>query len=122
MVHRIVVALDCGQVINPDTIEAQVEGAITYGLSAALFGEITVNKGRVEQENFDTYPIMRIDEMPKVEVHLIKSTAPMGGIGEAGLPPATPAVCNALFALTGARIRKLPIRPGDLRKDGDLGG
>ena len=122
VVHRIVVALDCGQVINPDTIEAQVEGAIVYGLSAALYGEITVNKGRVEQENFDTYPIMRIDETPKVEVHVIRSAAPIGGIGEPGVPPAAPAVCNALFALTGVRIRKLPIRPGDLLKDGDLGG
>ncbi len=117
-VHRIVAAVDCGQYINPDTIEAQVEGAIVYGLTAALYGEITVEKGRVQQANFDTYPIMRIDEMPKVEVHLMKSTAPIGGIGEPGLPPAAPAVCNALFALTGKRIRRLPIRAEDLENGG----
>lgn len=121
VVHRIVAALDCGQVINPDTIEAQVEGAVVYGLTAALCGEITVNRGRVEQENFDTYPIMRIDEMPMVEVHLIRSSAPMGGIGESGLPPAAPAVCNALFALTGVRIRKLPIRPADFQQAEGVG-
>ena len=108
-VHRIVAVVDCGPYVNPDTIEAQVEGAIVYGLSAALYGEITLKDGRVEQQNFDSYPVMRLDDMPVVEVHLLKSDAPMGGIGEPGLPPATPAVCNALFALTGRRVRKLPV-------------
>lgn len=108
-VHRIVAAVDCGPYVNPDTIEAQVEGAIVYGLSAALYGEITLKNGRVEQANFDAYPIITLPDMPKVEVHLLESDAPMGGIGEPGLPPATPAVCNAIFALTGKRVRRLPI-------------
>ena len=109
-VHRVVAAVDCGPYVNPDTIEAQVEGAIVYGLTVALKGEITVAGGRVEQANFDAYPMMRIDDMPKVEIVLIESDAPMGGIGEPGLPPAAPAVCNAIFALTGTRVRQLPIR------------
>ncbi len=115
-VHRVVAAVDCGPVVNPKTIEAQIEGAIVYGLSAAMKDEITIEKGRVAQSNFHDYQILRIDEMPKVEVYIIPSTESMGGIGEPGLPPVAPAVCNAIFALTGKRIRKLPIRAEDLKK------
>jgi len=114
-IHRIVIAVDCGPVVNPDTIEAQLESAVVYALSAALKDEITVERGRVQQSNFDDYRILQIDEMPKVEVHIVPSTEPVGGIGEPGLPPVSPAVCNAIFAATGKRIRKLPIRPADLK-------
>ena len=109
-VHRIVAAVDCGRVVNPDVIHRQVEGAVVYGLSAALHEKITFKDGRVEQSNFDDYPMMRMDEMPKVEVHIVPSTEAPGGIGEPGLPPATPAVINAIFAATGKRIRTLPIQ------------
>ncbi len=114
-VLRVVSAVECGPVVNPDTIEAQIESAIVYGLSAALKDEITIAKGRVKQSNFDDYGILHIDEMPKVEVHIVPSKEPLGGIGEPGVPPIAPAVCNAIFAATGKRIRKLPIRPEDLR-------
>ena len=115
-VHRVVVGIDCGPVVNPKTIEAQIEGAIAYGLSAAIKDEITIERGRVKQANFDDYRIVRIDDMPNVEVHIVPSTESMGGIGEPGLPPIAPAVCNAIFELTGKRVRRLPIRPEDLRK------
>lgn len=114
-VHRIVCAVDCGIVVNPDTVAAQMESGIVYGLSAALSGEITIENGRVVQGNFDTYPVLRMSEMPVVEVHIVKSTEPPGGVGEPGTPPAAPAVCNALFALTGKRVRRLPIRPHEIR-------
>ena len=109
-VHRIVAAVDCGRTVNPDVIHRQVEGAVVYGLSAALYEKITFKNGRVEQSNFDDYPMLRMDEMPKVEVHIVSSTEAPGGIGEPGLPPATPAVINAIFAATGKRIRTLPIQ------------
>jgi isoquinoline 1-oxidoreductase beta subunit len=109
-VHRVTCAADFGQIINPDTVEAQVAGSIVTGLSAALYGEITLEGGRVKQGNFDDYPLLRIDEMPEVEVHVIPSTQAPGGVGEPAVPPIAPAVTNALFALTGKRIRKLPIR------------
>lgn len=115
-VHRVVCAIDCGIYVNPDTIEAQIEGAIVYGLNAAIKGEIMIDKGRVQQSNFHNYPLLRISEMPKIEVHLMQNTEAPGGIGEPGLPPIAPAVCNAIFAATGKRMRKLPIRPEDLRK------
>ncbi len=108
-VHRVVCAVDCGTVVNPDTVEAQIESAVVYGLSAALRGEITVAKGAVVQGNFDDYEPLRMSEMPAVEVHIVPSTEPLGGIGEPGTPPIAPAVANALFALTGERIRRLPI-------------
>jgi isoquinoline 1-oxidoreductase beta subunit len=108
-VQRIVAAVDCGRTVNPDVIHRQVEGAVVYGLSAALYEKITFKNGRVEQSNFDDYPMLRIDEMPRVEVHIVPSTEAPGGIGEPGLPPATPAVINAMFAATGKRIRTLPI-------------
>lgn len=109
-VHRVVCAVDCGRVINPDTVEAQIQSAIAFGLSAALFGEITLENGRPVQGNFDTYPVLRIDEMPVVETVILASDAPPGGIGETGLPALAPAVANAVFAATGQRIRRLPIR------------
>jgi len=108
-VHRVVCAVDCGRIVNPDTIRAQMESGITFGLSAALYGAITFKNGRVEQGNFHDYPIVRMAAMPKVEVHIIPSDAPPGGIGEPGVPPIAPAVANALFAASGARVRSLPL-------------
>ena len=109
-VHRIVAAIDCGTPVNPDGIAAQVEGAVVYGLSAALGGAITIKNGAVQQSNFHDYPILTIDQMPVVEVHIVPSTALPTGTGEPGLPPTAPAVANAIFALTGKRLRKLPIQ------------
>jgi len=109
-VHRVVCAIDCGPVVNPMTIEAQMQSAIAFGLSAALHSEVTFKDGKVEQSNFHDYRVLRLDEMPKVEVHIVKSTEKMGGVGEPGLPPIAPAVANALFALTGKRLRNLPLK------------
>jgi isoquinoline 1-oxidoreductase subunit beta len=108
-VDRVVCAVDCGIVVNPDTVVAQMQGAIVYGLTAALYGEITIDRGRVAQSNFTDYRMLELAEMPDVEVHLVPSEAPPGGVGEAGLPPIAPAVCNAIFAGTGKRVRRLPI-------------
>lgn len=109
-VHRVVCAVDCGIAINPDVIRAQMEGGIAYGLSAALHGAVTLEDGVVQERNFDRYRCLRLDEMPQVEVHIVPSTAAPTGVGEPGLPPIAPAVANALFALTGTRVRTLPIR------------
>jgi len=114
-VHRVVAAIDSGWIVNPDTVAAQIEGAIYYGLNATLYGEITIRNGRVEQSNFDSYRMARMDEMPKVEVHILQGKGEQGGAGEPGTPPIAPAVCNAIFASTGKRIRKLPIKPEMLR-------
>jgi isoquinoline 1-oxidoreductase beta subunit len=113
-VHRVVCAVDCGQVVNPSGVEQQIQSAIVFGLTAALKGGITIDRGRVEQENFHQYEVLRIDEMPVVEVHIVPSTAAPGGIGEAGTPGIAPAVTNALFAATGKRVRRLPILASDL--------
>ena len=113
-VHRVVCAIDCGRIVNPDTIKAQMESGITFGLSAALHGEITLKNGRVEQGNFNDYPVVRMGAMPKVEVHIISSIEPPGGVGEPGVPPIAPAVANALFAVTGTRMRSLPMTPGKI--------
>jgi isoquinoline 1-oxidoreductase beta subunit len=113
-VHRVTCAIDCGPVVNPDGIRAQLEGGIVFGLTAALYGEITFENGRVKQRNFHDYPMLRMHEMPEVEVHIVPSTDKMGGVGETGVPPIAPAVANAVFALTGKRIRRLPIRAADL--------
>ncbi|MDA8103803.1 MAG: xanthine dehydrogenase family protein molybdopterin-binding subunit [Nitrospiraceae bacterium] len=110
-VHRVVCAVDCGQTVNPETITAQMESAIVFGLSAALHGAITIKNGMVEQGNFDDYPILRLDEMPKVEVHIVKSRKKPGGIGEPAVPPIAPAVANALFSVAGIRLRELPMKP-----------
>src|SRR6059036_3076558 len=108
-VHRVVCAVDCGPVGNPDTIEAQLQGGIVYGLTAALYGEITIERGRVKQGNFDDYPLLRLPEMPVVEVYIVPSSDAQGGIGEPAVGPIAPAVCNAIFAATGKRVRRLPI-------------
>ena len=113
-VHRVVAAVDCGRHVNPETIRAQVEGGIVYGLTAALKGEITIAKGRVEQANFNDYDMVRINEAPVVEVHIVESKDGPGGMGEPGTPPIAPAVCNAIFAATGKPVRRLPIQPDDL--------
>ena len=115
-VHRVVAAVDCGLTANPLTIARQIEGAIVYGLSAALYGKISFKDGRVEQGNFHQYPVLRMNEMPKVEVHILPSAEGPGGIGEPGTPPIAPAVTNAIFAATGKRIRSLPIDPAQLKK------
>jgi isoquinoline 1-oxidoreductase beta subunit len=107
-VHRVVAAVDCGMTVNPTIIERQIEGSIVFGLSAALYGKISLKDGRVEQGNFHDYPLLRSHEMPKVEVHIVASTEKPGGIGEPGTPPIAPAVANALFAATGKRLRSLP--------------
>jgi isoquinoline 1-oxidoreductase beta subunit len=112
-VHRVVCAVDCGQVINPAGVVQQIQGGIVFGLSA-LKGGITIDRGRVQQGNFDGYQVLRIAEMPVVEVYLVPSHEPPAGIGEASTPPIGPAVANAIFAATGKRIRRLPIRPEDL--------
>ena len=110
-VHRVVCAVDCGVALNPDSVEHQIEGAVVYGLSAALRGEITIAKGAVVQGNFDDYEPLRMNEMPRVEVHIVPSGEAPGGLGEPGVPPIAPAVANALFAATGRRLRRLPLRP-----------
>ena len=113
-VHRVVCAVDCGQVVNPAIVEQQIQSGIVYGLSAALKGAITIDRGRVQQSNFHEYDVLRMDEMPAVEVHLVRNQERPGGIGEASTPSVVPAVTNAVFAATGKRLRKLPIRREDL--------
>ncbi|MBM4170234.1 MAG: xanthine dehydrogenase family protein molybdopterin-binding subunit [Ignavibacteria bacterium] len=114
-VHRMVCAIDCGPVVNPDTIEQQIEGGVVFALSAIMHDEITLEKGRVQQKNFDDYRIPTFDEVPKIEIHILKSPDAIGGIGEPSVPPTAPAVLNAIFAATGKRIRRVPIRAEDLR-------
>ena len=109
-VDRVICAVDCGQVVNPDTAESQVQGGILYGLSAALYGEITLDAGRVMQSNFHDYRVLRMRESPPVDVHFVASAEAPGGLGEPGVPPVAPAVANAIFAATGKRVRRLPIR------------
>ena len=114
-IHRVTCALDCGQVIHPGIVKSQTVGSVVYGLSAALYGEITISKGKVAQSNFDDYPLLGIHEMPKVDVYLVDSQEEPGGAGEPAVPPAAPAVTNAIFALTGQRIRSLPISLNGMR-------
>jgi isoquinoline 1-oxidoreductase subunit beta len=108
-VHRITCVVDCGQTVNPRIVESQIESGIVYGLSAALWGRITLHNGRAQQSNFNAYRVLRLNEMPEIEVHIIPSDAAPGGIGEAAVPPVAPAICNAIFAATGKRLRSLPI-------------
>jgi isoquinoline 1-oxidoreductase beta subunit len=115
-VHRVVCAVDSGRFVNPATIEAQMESGIVFGLSAALHGAITLKNGKVEQSNFNDYDVLRLDEMPKVEVHIVQSKEKSGGIGEPGVPPIAPAMANAIFAVSGKRIRRLPVDPAELKK------
>jgi isoquinoline 1-oxidoreductase beta subunit len=114
-VHRVVAAVDCGQTVNPDTVQAQLEGGIIFGLTAALKTEITLQKGRVQQSNFNDYPMLRMFESPVIEVFIVPSSEHPTGVGEPGVPPVAPAVANAIFAATGKRVRRLPIHPQDLR-------
>jgi isoquinoline 1-oxidoreductase subunit beta len=114
-VHRIIAAVDCGRTVNPDTVKAQLEGGIIFGLTAALKTEITLDKGRVQQRNFHDYPMVRMFESPEIEVYIVPSTEHPTGVGEPGVPPVAPAVANAIFAVTGKRVRRLPIKPEDLR-------
>jgi isoquinoline 1-oxidoreductase beta subunit len=107
-VERVVCAVDCGTPINPDIIAAQMQGGISFGLGAVMYGAITLKDGHVEQANFNSYRVMRMNEMPKVEVYIVPSTAPPTGVGEPGVAPVGPAVANAIFAATGKRIHVLP--------------
>ncbi|TCN14869.1 xanthine dehydrogenase family protein molybdopterin-binding subunit [Sinorhizobium americanum] len=114
--ERIICAVDCGQVINPDTVEAQIQSGIIYGLSAALYGRITVQNGAVVESNFDDSPVLRINETPKIEVHIVPSSEAPGGIGEVGTPGVAPSLLNAIFVATGKRLRSLPIDHNELRR------
>jgi isoquinoline 1-oxidoreductase beta subunit len=109
IVHRVVAAIHCGMAVNPGLVAAQVESAVIFGLSAALKQQITFQRGRVQETNFHTYRALRMFECPVIETHIVPSTDEPTGVGEPGLPPVAPALCNAIFAATGRRIRSLPI-------------
>jgi isoquinoline 1-oxidoreductase beta subunit len=115
-VHRVVCAVDCGLAVNPEGVRAQMESGIIFGLTAVLYGDITLEKGRVKQRNFHDYKMLRMNETPLMEVHIADSTEKMGGAGEPGVPPLAPAIANAIFAATGKRVRKLPLKAADLTK------
>jgi isoquinoline 1-oxidoreductase subunit beta len=115
-VRRVVCAMDCGTVVNPNTVEAQLMSGITFGVTAALYGEITLKNGRVEQTNFDTYQMIRMNEAPAIEVHVVKSSEPPGGMGETGTSGVVPAIANAIFAATGKRLRKMPVDAAALKQ------
>jgi isoquinoline 1-oxidoreductase beta subunit len=117
-VRRVVCVVDCGTVVNPDTVQAQIQSAVMFGITAALHGEITLKNGRVDQANFDTYQMLRMNEVPAVEVHIVQSSEAPGGMGEAGTSAIVPAVTNAIFAATGKRLRKLPVDSDVLRQPG----
>ena len=108
-VHKIVCVVDCGQMVNPKIIESQVEGGIVFGLSSTLWGDITITKGQVQQANFNSYRVLRVNEMPQIQVHLLASDELPGGIGEPSVALVAPALCNAICAATGKRLRALPI-------------
>jgi isoquinoline 1-oxidoreductase beta subunit len=114
-VERVVCAIDCGHTVNPLTVAEQIEGSVVWGLTAALYGQITIEQGRVVEGNFDDYQMLRLDAMPQVETHLaLTGGKKWGGVGEPGVPPIAPALCNAIFKITGKRIRSLPLRNHDL--------
>jgi isoquinoline 1-oxidoreductase beta subunit len=115
-VRRVVCAVDCGTVVNPDTVQAQIQSGIIFGATAALYGEITLKNGRVAQANFDTYQMLRMNEAPAVEVHIVKSSEPPGGVGETGTSAIVPAIANAIFAATGKRLRKMPVDTAELKQ------
>ena len=115
-VRRVVCAMDCGTVVNPDTVQAQLQSGIIFGTTAALYGEITLKNGRVEQTNFDTYQMIRMNEAPAIEVHVVKSSEPPGGMGETGTSGIVPAIANAIFAATGKRLRKMPVDANALKQ------
>jgi CO/xanthine dehydrogenase Mo-binding subunit len=108
-VHKITCVVDCGQLVNPRIVESQIESGIVFGLTAALWGGITVDGGRVRETNFNTYRLLRANEMPEIEVVLVASDVTPGGIGELAVGPVAPAICNALYAATGRRVRSLPL-------------
>ena len=110
-----VCAVDCGKVVNPDNVAAQMESGIVFGLTATLKAETTIRDGRVQQSNFNDYPLLQMSEMPLVEVYIVESDERPTGIGEMGVPPIAPAVANAVFSATGKRVRHIPIRPEDLK-------
>ena len=115
-VRRVVCAVDCGTVVNPDTVQAQIQSAIIFGITAALHGEVTLKDGRVQQSNFDTYQMQRMNEAPAIEVHIVRSFEPPGGMGECGTSCIVPAVANAIFAATGKRLRKMPVDTAALKQ------
>jgi len=115
-ISRVVCAVDCGTVVNPDTVQAQIQSGIIFGVTAALYGEITLKNGRVEQTNFDTYQMLRMNDAPAIEVHIVKSPEPPGGMGEIGTSAVVPAVANAIFAATGKRLRKMPVDSSLLKR------
>jgi isoquinoline 1-oxidoreductase beta subunit len=119
-VHRVVCAVDCGRVINPDIVKAQMEGGIIFGLTAALKTEITLENGRVQQKNFHDYQMLRMFESPIIEVHIVPSDVSPTGVGEPSVPPVAPALTNAIFAATGKRVRSLPIRNADLAESNEV--
>jgi isoquinoline 1-oxidoreductase beta subunit len=114
-VRRVTCAMDCGTVVNPDTVQAQIQSGITFGATAALFGEITLRNGRVEQTNFDTYQVLPMSDAPAIDVHVVTSAEAPGGMGETGTSAIVPAIANAIFAATGKRLRKMPIDPEALK-------
>jgi isoquinoline 1-oxidoreductase beta subunit len=115
-VRRVVCAVDCGAVVNPDTVEAQIQSAVIFGVTAALHGQVTLKNGRIEQSNFHDYEMLRIDEAPTIEVHIVQSAEPPGGMGECGTSAIVPAVANAIFAATGKRLRKMPVDAAALKQ------
>jgi len=108
-VHRVTAAVDCGFAVNPQQVVAQIQGGVIFGMSMALYNQITLQDGVIQQDNFDTYPIVRLEEVPQIDVHIVENGGPLGGIGEPGLPPFAPALAGAIFAATGKRIRRLPL-------------
>ena len=115
-VQRVVCAIDAGLIVNPDIVRAQIEGGIIFGISAALYGRVTIAGGRIEQTNFDTYPVLRMSEAPRIEVHIMASQEEPGGVGEPGTAGVIAAVANAVFAATGHRALTLPLNPANLRE------
>jgi isoquinoline 1-oxidoreductase subunit beta len=115
-VRRVVCAVDCGTVVNPDTAQAQIQSGIMFGATAALYGEISLKNGRVQRSNFDTYQVLRMNEAPAIDVHIVKSSEPPGGMGETGTSAIVPAIANAIFAATGKRLRKMPVDAGVLKQ------
>jgi isoquinoline 1-oxidoreductase beta subunit len=115
-VRRVVCAVDCGTAVNPDTVQAQVQSGVIFGITAALYGEIGLKNGRVQQSNFDTYQMLRMNEAPAIEVHIVQNSEPPGGMGECGTSLIVPAVANAIFAATGKRLRKMPVDVAALKQ------
>jgi isoquinoline 1-oxidoreductase beta subunit len=115
-VHKVTVAADLGRMVNPDTVEAQIQSSIVFGLSAALYGEITLDKGRVQQTNFNTYPVVRMNEAPAIDITLVPSTEKPGGIGEPATALIGPAVANAIFAANGKRVRQMPFSADNIAR------